>query len=796
MPLTLTAAAWNAAKTAMTLSYSCAVGTLHIKASYTADKNNLTLTLDADQPVIASVDAGSFDPQLQLQPIAVPYYSGNISYAQTLSQFANAWWVWQQTDATKLPGTAAVYLPKTDGSLNLLHEQLRVALSQTIADVFPQIPNPPSPYKSQLAGRLMLDSWDGSFATTQQGLSTLGDYGLTHCAIIIHNWQHFGYDNALPQHYSANPALGGDDALLAATQTAKANECLASVHENYTDYYPNYPAFNQASLALDSAGVPIDSWLNPSTNIQSFETKPSWMVRNAQTQSPVIHQRYGTDAAYIDVNSGVTPDARPDMDANEPAAGTAGLWLSNTTALWAFERQSHAGPVFGEGANHWYYSGLLDGVEAQLGAGQTAANLGESLPLFVDFDLLRIHPLQVNHGMGYYERWSKSGLANLSLLELDAYRMQEIAYGHAPFLGRTTWSNVPQALLESGLVTPVAASFGTAQATSIQYNSSAGWVDTSTAARTNNFTQVQIAYDNGMTIAANSAITPLVWNGLTLPQYGWAAKGAGLLAYTAQCGNTLCDYSETPTAFFANARNQSDARIGWNYAAPSVASVTQPSPGKVAITYNWRVLRPLDPTFSYTSFVHFVDDTKITSTNEGIVFQADHLPATPTTQWQPGTTVLDGPILTPIPASIADGTYSIRIGLYDPTTGTRLPLAGFADATVRILVGYLTISNNGSRATFTPPQPQPDDPRLNAIGSVVDFGKIKTDGMVSVQQIAGSWVLRPLPRTRNITVLLSKSAFPMPAVVQTDSGLITPIDAGAYWQVPIASRKSYTWPVQ
>ena len=148
------------------------------------------------------------------------------------------------------------------------------------------------------------------------------------------------------------------------------------------------------------------------------------------------------------------------MDARAPGAGTLAALLAGDTALWSYERKTHQGPVFGEGANHWYYSGMLDGVEAQFGAGVFPAQPGTRAPLFVDFDLKRIHPLQVNHGMGYYERWVSPGETISNTLTMDAYRMQEIAFGHAPFLGRIYWNDIAHALLESNLVTPVAKSYG------------------------------------------------------------------------------------------------------------------------------------------------------------------------------------------------------------------------------------------------------------------------------------------------------------------------------------------------
>ena len=303
------------------------------------------------------------------------------------------------------------------------------------------------------------------------------------------------------------------------------------------------------------------SWLNHSTGVQSYWTKPAWMIANAATQSPAIHQRYGTTAAYLDVNSGISPSSHVDMDARAAGAGTLAALLAGDTALWSYERKTHQGPVFGEGANHWYYSGLLDGVEAQFGAGNVLENQGTLAPLFVDFDLKRIHPLQVNHGMGYYERWISPGETVSNTLTMDAYRMQEIAFGHAPFLGGIYWDDVAHALVESNLVTPVAMSYGVASVSSIEYQVNDAWESPSVAAESAAFSRVRVTYDNGLIVVANASREPLRWQNMILPQYGWAAQARGLLAYTAMCGSTICDYAETKTSVFANARSQADARI-------------------------------------------------------------------------------------------------------------------------------------------------------------------------------------------------------------------------------------------
>jgi hypothetical protein len=790
---------WNRARTVLTIVYAHGSTIVHINIHMEVTRTSVQVQMDADQPVISSVDFGKWAESLMARAISVPYYSQNVWYSQTISTYLNGWWDWHITHATKLAGTAAQYLPKTDGTLNALHERMQLRISKNIDAVFPEPGNAASPYRATLAGRTVLDIWDSGFSSIRQGLSDLGDYGLTNCVGIIHNWQHQGYDNALPEHFPANPKLGTDTELRAALDQGKDDGCLMAFHENYVDYYPNYPLFTPAAVAMNSNGSQMLSWLNTSTNIQSFSTKPTWMTADAETQSPEIHQAYKTTADYLDVHSGVSPSSHGDMDASTPGAGMLTTWVQSNQALWAYERQTHGGPVLGEGRNHWYYSGLLDGVEAQLGAGSVATNLDSALPLFVDFDLLRIHPLQINHGMGYYERWTQSETPSMTTVQMDAYRMQEIAFGHAPFLSKGSWSDISRAFVEFNLVQPVASRYGTSQVHSIQYRVNGKWVSSSIAAQSSQFSQLQVTYDNGLTIMANASATPLTWNRLTIPQYGWVAKSADLLAYTAQCGSTICDYAQTPTSLFANARNQSDAKIDRGYAAPSVAKVEQGAGHTFAITFNWHLYRTMGTHAQYKAFVHFVRDDQTAKVSAKIAFQGDHQPSISIFHAQPGNTVIDGPIMVTIPTSVPDGQYSIGVGLYDPATGSRLPLSGNNDGSNGYIIGNLTLSKNGTEVSFQPPPPAINDPRLNATSTVVDFGAVQTDGMILIKQEAGRWVLRPYPRDRKFTVLLNTMNFPMPTIVQATGNSNSPVvpgAKGAFWQLQTNGAKEYGWSVK
>jgi hypothetical protein len=790
--LVCVSATWDSSGRQLEITYSTGNASMHLRVQLVTNGADLEATLDADQPVVTSVDFGPWSSALQAQPIPVPYYSGKAWYLPGLAAFSNAWWDWHTTRATRLNGTAAQYLSRTDSTLSPLHERLSVVVSPDVDAVLPSPGNPPSPYIAELSGRMVLDIWNEDFQEIEQGFATLGDYGVTDCAGIIHIWQHAGYDNGLPQHYPANQAMGGDAGLVAAMKAGKADGCLMALHENYVDYYPNYAKFDSSAIALDGNGKRMGSWLNHRTGIQSYSTKPAWMAKDASTQSPEIHLRYGTAAVYVDVNSAAPPSSHGDMDAHAPGGGTLAAWLAGDTALWSYERKAHAGPVFGEGGDHWYYSGLLDGVEAQLESGDVLKYPGSQAPLFVDFDLKRIHPLQVNHGMGYYERWVAAGETITDTITMDAYRMQEIAFGHAPFLGRRYWNDVEHALVESNLVGPVAKTYGPASVSSIEYQVNGAWETPSVAARAGTFSRLRVSYGNGLTIVANASPSPLQWGKIDLPQYGWAAVGKGLLAYTAMCGSMVCDYAETPTSIFANARNLTDAQNSAGYAMPAVANVKQGSGRSFAITLNWKAEKAIDT--NYRVFVHFVHDADL-ARNDGIVFQGDNTLAEPTSQWVPGNVVTEGPVTVQVPSSVPDGSYSVRVGLFDPRTGERVPLAGTDDGTMRYIVGYLTVAATGTHIAFKTFHKA--DPRMNATGTVTDFGTVRTDGMVSIRQENGQWILRPFPRSRKFTVELQRAKFPMPPSVLAEESAgerIKPLSDGAYWSVPLTGAKVYSWP--
>jgi hypothetical protein len=378
------------------------------------------------------------------------------------------------------------------------------------------------------------------------------------------------------------------------------------------------------------------------------------------------------------------------------------------------------------------------------------------------------------------------------MMMLDQYRMQEVAYGHAGFLGRQTWRVLPLAWLEHNLLSPVTSCYATAKVQSIEYQLNGAWVDANTAAQSGAWQQVRITYDNGLVITANNLPEPLPVGDYTLPQYGWLAQGAGVTAYTARRAGKIVDYAETADSLFANARYAPD----WdcNLVKPAVADFAQTGDRTFRVTYNWQVNEPV--LMDFNAIVHFNHPGEAHT----LAFAQDHPPTQPTSAWTAGQTVADGPYTITLPPEVADGDYEWMTGLETAgETPQELPSIGQGNG--RFQLGTLSVRDGGKTLTFTP---EPDKPvgerflrHLNVDDAPVDFGAVRTNGSLQIRRDGPDWVLQTLPRNRAFTVDLSVKRFPPPAQVLSPGGsaataAVTP--GPLWWTLTLNGAREYRWP--
>jgi hypothetical protein len=116
------------------------------------------------------------------------------------------------------------------------------------------------------------------------------------------------------------------------------------------------------------------------------------------------------------------------------------------------------------------------------------------------------------------------------------------------------------------------------------------------------------------------------------------------------------------------------------------------APGDVLrINLSWRSLQTRER--DYTVFVHLIDE------DERVWTQHDSQPVggcRPTSSWQPGEEISDHHGLA-LPDEIPPGEYWVAVGLYEATTGERLPvtMAGQDTPAERVVVGPIVVASAG-----------------------------------------------------------------------------------------------------
>jgi hypothetical protein len=185
-------------------------------------------------------------------------------------------------------------------------------------------------------------------------------------------------------------------------------------------------------------------------------------------------------------------------------------------------RTHHTGPVSVEGTNHFMNAGYMDDVEAQINSGTTAGYWqGVRMPLLVDFQLQKVHPLLCGHGVGYYERFfsNDAGTSQYKVYPLDStltYIATELAYGNAGFIPNVKYlaDQVKVAKLEYKHVYASQKLYANANVVAVLYNDNGTEVDASVYIRNHPTTfsnrfdssfmgQVKVVYDNGTIVCVN-----------------------------------------------------------------------------------------------------------------------------------------------------------------------------------------------------------------------------------------------------------------------------------------------------
>lgn len=530
--------------------------------------------------------------------VEVPY----LTFSQTQGEPYILYWQglfvsslldWYNSDASELYGgsgkvTATTanynggskYIPCTDGLRNPLRERLFITVSPIFSEVLPNIPNPPSPMREVVAPlfRLRLLTVLSSPCTYLDRLRTYKAYGLDKLLV------EFIGGPVMARQWPCLEQQTDAEFKRLITDTKNLGYDRVILYTYYLGIHTTYSDFNSDDIAL----LPDGNW-NQRCWQRMYSYKSMRAIEWEEKLSPEIHRKFGTTGGYVDVATCIPPWRREDYDARVSGAGMFASYFYAFGKLLLNERKVYNGPVYSEGVMHWMYAGLVDGNRAEI---SLEGKESWQVPFLVDFDLLRIHPLETDNGPGPLGicpvqpkgadiRGSNAFGISFRSPASDRILAATIVFGHA---GNTEhgigWyvidkkdqiveidSNLWQTIKTYYMMQQLQQRYCMVSVAKISYNHNGRLLSTSEAIATDAYkeSQVYVRYVNGLEIYVNGS-WDRSWEvnigdrDYLLPPTGFvAAMGDDFLAYSAEVEDKRVDYVNSPEYVYADARGTAHA---------------------------------------------------------------------------------------------------------------------------------------------------------------------------------------------------------------------------------------------
>ena len=487
-----------------------------------------------------------------------------------------------------------VYNPKSDGTSNALSERLFITLSPDFAGVLPNIPNPVSPYKHIAGKKLWRVHAANDPAEDRYFWTAAHRYGLREVVINDHETQWRDGGESFTLRTKAAPEKGGDAWMTDYSKYLRDDlGYVYGPYNNFTDFGTANRNWDERRIARGADLEFAPAWM------RCYAFRPTYAPEACETFAPILKKKFGFNTAYCDVHTAVAFWNRTDYDARAAGAATA----SETFYAWGetmlLQKKAWQGPVYSEGNHHMFFSGLTDGNYAQ----DWGYRLDEK-PWLVDLDLLRIHPLECNFGIGslpmfapgktaleriFYQPHAPTEKDRVDLV--DRFLACTLAFGHTGFLvldyaftpvskpfGRAYGPKtefdfargLPDAFRSYYMIQQIAARYTQVNVATIRYvDESGALVPTSEAvlrdlpARQ----QVAVVYADGTVVVANGSKTSrlrttVAGRALDLPPCGFAAWTADgeIEVLSSDAGGARFDYCQSPAYIYIDGRGTTAVR--------------------------------------------------------------------------------------------------------------------------------------------------------------------------------------------------------------------------------------------
>jgi len=482
--------------------------------------------------------------------------------------FASVWMDWylsnasepfavDKIEADKVSLNGGVrYTPKTDGRRNDVYERFFVTFSPTFEETLPTIANPPAKRGREAATRLWQESWGPeNYQREHERSRKLRAYGiemLTQCNHEI-TWRDGGESFTFRE--SAAPGKGGDEALRQYVAAQRSLGWRSGLYTNYTDFAPVNAHWGADRVMRRPDGNLVTAWP------RCYSPKALFAVEMDRKLAPLVQSKFGTNAAYTDVHTSVSPWERTDYDARVPGAGTFAATFYAYGELLLHDQDVYDGHCWSEGNHQWLYAGLCAG---NYGLTYSSLRLWE-YPYLPHFDLLKMHPLSVDIGVPWTSQFftGKDGWQKPEniVASIDQFLAATISYGHIGWLVEES-HGIRQTCRSYYMLQPLQSRYAMLKPNDVRYGTDRGVVTASEAFVSGDWrkSKIIIRYPNGLRIWINGNATEpwrVEQEGVVhdLPPFGWLAMSIDdFYEASEMLDGTRCDRASSRECVFLDGR--------------------------------------------------------------------------------------------------------------------------------------------------------------------------------------------------------------------------------------------------
>ncbi|MFA5864868.1 MAG: hypothetical protein WC975_09285 [Phycisphaerae bacterium] len=463
-----------------------------------------------------------------------------------------------------LEGT--LYVELTDGRRNDLRERILVTVSPEFAETLPNSQNPPSPNRELLAPYMYVVEYN-FLETFYRNLKRYGvDY-------VIANHFSLPYLERTGENFAARWTLqpGMTKEILATYQKITKDD-LGYMFATYLDYnhlFMTSEYWDENRIALWSDGNWTHYWPGA---YQIKDVALPYLARDVGQKAAAHLPPF--DNAYMDEHSNRGLYAI-DHEAGVEGAGIARVQvMANADCI--VESRKWYRTITSEGKSRWLYAGLTDMDYATI---TTEVNPICDLPLLVDFDLLKIHPLSLGTMMSYAPSYFL-GDKDLTKVYQDTglgeppegfyrYVSASLGYGHMLIAGYGQFYPKFSRLLQFYcLMQGIQKEYLPDTVTLIQYHNGSEYLPSSKALADDSYRQgrVCVRYKRGLRVQVNynkDKNWQVEVEGIKydLPPFGWVIdKPREILAFSALINGKRVDYVSCPQYVYLNS-NTTTAQV-------------------------------------------------------------------------------------------------------------------------------------------------------------------------------------------------------------------------------------------